>query len=144
MSEKITPGPYGFDHLPPPLPLRAYQNMAIVLRAGLGITVTLFVAGLALFFTEHFGESLSTVFSSNTFLRYLNPGTLVSGLAHGDPAAVLSLGMFVLVATPMARVLTGMIYFREHGERDMTVVTLIVLTLLLVGALLLGPFLAHL
>ncbi len=144
MSGKEPPGPYGFDNLPQPLPLRAYQNMSIVLRAGLLLTVILFVAGLLLFFVEHPGESLSTLFSSTSFLRYLNPGVLFGALGHGDPGAVLTLGMYVLVATPMARVLTGMVYFHEHGERDMTVVTLAVLTLLLVGALVLGPFLAHL
>jgi uncharacterized membrane protein len=144
MSGKAPPGPYGFDNLPQPLPLRAYQNMAIVLRTGLLLTVILFVSGLALFFVVHPGESLSTLFSSKSFLRFLDPGALFNGLGHGDPAAILTLGMLVLVATPMARVLTGMIYFHEHGELDMSLVTLVVLTLLLVGALLLGPFLAHL
>jgi len=144
MTEKQRPGPYGFDNLPQPLPLRAYRNMAIVLRSGLLLTVILFVLGLLLFFVQRPGESLSTLFSSKTFLRYLDPGVLFPSLGHGDPGAVLTLGMFVLVATPMARVLTGMIYFHEHGERDMSLVTLAVLTMLLLGALVLGPFLAHL
>ena len=67
MSGKEPPGPYGFDNLPQPLPLRAYQNMSIVLRAGLLLTVILFVAGLLLFFVERPGESLARLFSSLGF-----------------------------------------------------------------------------
>ncbi len=135
---------YGFDHLPEPLPKRAYATMAVVLRTGLFVSVALFVLGRVLFFVERPHETIADLSASQRFLRFLDPGVLVAGLAHGDPTAILSLGMFTLVATPMARVLTGMFYFHGHGEKAMTGLTLTVLVLLLVGSLLLGPYLAHL
>ena len=144
MSDETPPPEYGFDRLPEPLPGRAYATMAIVLRAGLFLSVALFVLGLVLFFVERPYETLADLAASQRFLRFLVPSELVAGLAQGDPTAILSLGMFTLVATPMARVLTGMFYFRAHHEKVMTSLTLTVLILLLVGSLLLGPYLAHL
>ncbi len=144
MSDETPPPEYGFDHLPEPLPSRAYATMAIVLRAGLFLSVALFVLGLVLFFVERPHETMTDLTASQLFLRFLDPRVLAAGLAHGDPTAILSLGMFTLVATPMARVLTGMFYFHDHHEKVMTGLTLTVLILLLVGSLVLGPYLASL
>ncbi len=143
MSDERPLPEYGFDRLPEPLPSRAYATMAIVLRAGLFLSVALFALGLVLFFVERPHETIADLAASQRFLRFLDPSVLVAGLAQGDPTAILSLGMFTLVATPMARVLTGMFYFHEHREKAMTRLTLTVLLLLLVGSLLLGPYLAH-
>jgi len=64
---------------------------------------------------------------------------LASGLASGSVPAVLTLGMIVLIATPIVRVTPGLYYFRKVGERAMTEISLTVLVLLLLGILVIGP-----
>ncbi len=149
MNPPSAPGPapatpWTREEIPEPLPPAAYGNMAIVLRAGLLAAMGLFVAGLSLFFLEHPGEDLARLDSVNYFTRYLDPRVLFPALAAARPGAVLTLGMLVLVATPMARVATGIYYFHRHEEGEMTVVTATVLALLLLGTLVLGSYLAHL
>jgi uncharacterized membrane protein len=79
------------------------------------------------------------VLSTNPILGYLSFPGLGSGLASGAVEAFLTLGLVVLVATPIVRVLSGFYYFRRGGERAMTMITLVVLVMLLVGLLVIGP-----
>ncbi|MHB8352193.1 MAG: DUF1634 domain-containing protein [Thermoplasmata archaeon] len=146
MTERMAPStpPLTLADVPEPLPLSAYANMAIVLRAGLLLAVGLFASGLVLFFVRHPAEDLTRLESVNYFVRYLDPRILFPALAAARPGALLTLGILVLVATPMARVLTGVYYFHQHGEREMTIVTATVLAMLLLGTLVLGSYLAHL
>lgn len=124
----------------PPLPPVAYARMTLVLRLGLGISLTLFMAGLVAYLLQNPGASSSSVLSGNLILGYLSLPGLASGLASGSPGALLSLGLLALVATPIVRVLSGFYYFREAGERAMTAITLVVFVLLMVGLLLIGPY----
>jgi uncharacterized membrane protein len=144
MNDRMPRGEFNFDHLPPPLPLEAYRVMARVLRGGLILTVGLFAIGVALFFSRNPTETFAEAITTANFVQFYSPSILFSGLARVDPQAVLTLGVIVLVVTPMARVVTGAYFFHEHGERAMTLATLTVLTLLVLGAFILGPYLAHL
>ncbi len=47
--------------------------------------------------------------------------------------------MFVLVATPVVRVITGTAAFLHHGERRMAALTAVVLALLVLGLFVIGP-----
>jgi uncharacterized membrane protein len=63
-------------------------------------------------------------------------GGLVSGLAALRPQAIAQLGLLVLVATPIMRVLASLVGFALEGDRAYVVITLGVLAILLTSALL--------
>ena len=122
-----------------PLPPEAYVRMTLVLRLGLGISLAILGGGIVAYLLLNPGVSSSEVLSNNPILGYLSLPGLGSGLAAGSVSAVLTLGLIVLVATPILRVVSGLYYFRKVGERAMTGITFAVLILLLLGLLVIGP-----
>lgn len=122
-----------------PLPSEAYVRMTFVLRVGLGVSLAILAGGILAYLILNPGASSSSVLSENPILGYLSLPGLGSGLASASVGAILTLGLIVLVATPIVRVLSGLYYFRRAGERAMTAVTLAVFVLLLVGLLFIGP-----
>lgn len=123
------------------LPPEAYRRMSQVLRVGLLIASALLLVAVFVFLRDHPVVTLSSVLSSNPIGDYLDPGDLLRGLLSGHSQAFLTLGVLVLVITPIARVSTGCWYFLRNAEREMALITAIVLVLLLVGLLVLGPLL---
>ena len=122
------------------LPDEAYVRMAFVLRIGLGLALAILGGGIVAYLVANPNEGSQSVLSSNPILGYLSLPGLASGLATGSIGAVLTLGLIVLVATPIVRVVSGLYYFRKAGERAMTGITLTVLVLLLLGLLVIGPY----
>ena len=121
------------------LPPEAYTWMSIVLRAGLFVGLAFLAVFAVLYTTGHSDVSLAQLIASNPILGYLSWDGLTSGLAAGRPEAYLTVGVFILFATPIARVLTGLVFFVRGGDRVLAEVTLVVLALLLVGVFLIGP-----
>ena len=122
-----------------PLPPEAYRRMTFVLRVGLGLSLAILVGSLVAYVLVYPGATSSSVLSGNPILRYLSLPGLATGLASGAVEAYLTLGLVVLVATPIVRVLSGFYYFRKGGERTMTAITFAVLAMLVVGLLVIGP-----
>jgi uncharacterized membrane protein len=58
------------------------------------------------------------------------PGVL-KGVGAGNPAAVIALGLMILLATPIARVAFSVVAFAMQRDRTYVAVTLIVLAVLL-------------
>ena len=54
-------------------------------------------------------------------------------LTHGNPAAIIQLGILLLIATPIARVLFAIIGFAIERDRLYIVVSLTVLAVLMFG-----------
>jgi len=135
------PSPAPPPALAPPhlLPDEAYRRMTLVLRVGLGLAIAILGGGIVAYLLANPGESSSTVLSNNPILSYLSLPGLGSGLADGSIGAVLTLGLIVLVATPIVRVVSGLYYFRKVGERAMAAISFTVLVLLLIGLLVIGP-----
>jgi uncharacterized membrane protein len=123
-----------------PLPPDAYLWMARVLRVGLGVSLVILAGGLLAYIVVNPGASSSSILSSNPILPSLTWGGLSSGLASGSIDAILTLGLIVLISVPISRVLSGLYYFRRAGERAMTAITLAVFGLLLIGILVIGPY----
>jgi uncharacterized membrane protein len=123
----------------PTLPPSAYARMAGVLRVGLGISLGLLVVSLVAYLGTHSSESAAHAIATNPILSFLSAGGLAQGLATGNVAAYLTLGLLALVATPIVRVASGFYYFRRGGERGLATITFVVLILLLFGLLVLGP-----
>ena len=113
--------------------------MTLVLRLGLGVALAILGGGIVAYILANPGATSSSVLSSNPILNYLSFPGLGSGLAAGSIGAVLTLGLIVLVATPILRVVSGLYYFRKVGERAMAGITFAVLVMLLLGLLFIGP-----
>ena len=124
---------------PERLPDEAYRRMTLVLRVGLVASLGVLLTGLVAYLLKHPGDTSSSALSSNPILNYLSAGGLVTGLAQGHVEAYLTVGLLVLVATPIVRVLSGFYYFRKGHERAMAAITLTVFGLLLFGLFVLGP-----
>ncbi len=123
----------------PTLPPEAYRRMSLVLRVGLGASIVVLLASLGAYLAEHPSVPYLSVVDSNPILTYLGLGGLLSGIAQGHVEAYLTLGLLVLVATPIVRVISGFYFFERGHEREMAAVTLSVFLLLLFGLLVLGP-----
>jgi len=123
------------------LPDKAYLRMTLVLRVGLVGSLLILAGGLAAYLAENPSTSAAAEVNSNPTLQYLSVPGLASGLLAGSAEAYLTLGLLVLVATPLVRVISGLYYFQAGHERAMTAITFTVVVLLLVGLLVLGPLL---
>jgi uncharacterized membrane protein len=113
--------------------------MTLVLRGGLLVSLAILLGALVAYLLENPGATSTGTIATNPIAEYLNLGGLAHGLATGAPEAYLGLGLFVLIATPLLRVATGIYYFGTNHERTMTAVTIVVLVLLLLGILVIGP-----
>jgi|HubBroStandDraft_1064217.scaffolds.fasta_scaffold82280_2 uncharacterized membrane protein len=120
-------------------PLAAYEQMSRMLRIGLFTSLAVLIGALATYLVTHPAARSASAINSNPILQFLNVSGLVRGLAAGTPTAFLTLGLLILVATPIVRVGYGLYYFRRGGERTLAGITLTVLVLLLLGLLVIGP-----
>ncbi len=62
--------------------------------------------------------------------------SLPEGLSRGDPAAYLSLGLVMLIATPALRVLGSLVVFALQRDLRYVLVTAVILGLMAVGFIL--------
>jgi uncharacterized membrane protein len=100
-----------------------------------GVLLAAFVALLGgVFFALHYGAAPADF---STFAG-VAPGLdsvhgIVSGAASLQSAAVVQLGLLLLIATPVSRVALSLVAFAVQGDRLYVVVTAIVLALLMYG-----------
>lgn len=74
--------------------------------------------------------------SSGPFLRTpTTPGETLRGVLLGKPYAVISLGLLLLIATPVLRVAVSVFTFLWEGDRLYAVITTYVLLILIVSFL---------
>jgi len=102
------------------------RTVNVVLTAGIVVTVALLVAGLVLSIVK--GQGLPA--------RIVHLGDLPSLLADLDPAAYLSLGIVVLIATPFVRVAGTIVAFARQRDRRYVLVTAVVLVVMCASVLL--------
>jgi uncharacterized membrane protein len=103
---------------------------AWILRAGVVVSVTVMLTGLVLAFVRQ-GSGLS-VQGMETAPFTLHLTALGHGLGRLDAFALMELGVLLLVATPILRVLTAMVLFAvEEHDRLYTAVTALVLVMTL-------------
>ena len=84
---------------------------------------------------------LILIWGSALFLVRPAPGemprsipAILRGVAQLDPAATISLGLLVLLITPVARVIAAMIGFVLEGDRKYALISLGVLAILVLAA----------
>lgn len=108
-----------------------------VLRAGVTISLVVVIAGLVITFVHH-----PDYFRSRPALGALtDPGTsyprsigaVVEGVREGRGQAIVTLGLLLLIATPVARVAVSIAVFVIERDRLYVVITTVVLVLLLLS-----------
>lgn len=98
-----------------------------VLRGGVLLSATIIALGVILFYARA-GASGHTP-PDRPF-----PSSLPAvghGLAHGDPLAIIALGLLLLLATPVVRVAVSIVAFALEGDRRYVLITSLVLLILL-------------
>ncbi|MDB5303316.1 MAG: hypothetical protein JWM97_865 [Phycisphaerales bacterium] len=111
--------------------------ISTLLRLGVGASLTIILAGMALTFVHHpdylrSKEALERV----TGPRSAFPHTMrqvIIGLRQGEGRAVVTVGLLLLIATPVARVAVSILAFVYERDGVFVVITSIVLALLLLS-----------
>ena len=100
-----------------------------VLRGGVLLSAAIILAGVVLLYLRAFAAEGSEAVSAF-------PHTLPSveqGLAHGDPLAIIVLGLLVLLATPVVRVAVSIVAFLLERDWRYVIITSLVLLILLLS-----------
>jgi uncharacterized membrane protein len=97
----------------------------LVLRWGMLLSMSVMLVGLVLFAFSPSGHDEID----------LSPGEIVPGIAAGDPIAIIDLGIVLLIATPLTRVLTTLIIFVIDREPRFILASLLVLGVIFLAVL---------
>jgi uncharacterized membrane protein len=100
-----------------------------VLRGGVLVSAGVIVLGVILFYAR-------ATRSAHGLIDQPYPSSLAAvgtGLVHGDPLAIVALGLLLLLATPVIRVAVSVVAFALEHDRQYVLITLLVLFILLVS-----------
>ncbi len=114
---------------------RIENMMGRLLQAGVLLASAVVLIGGLLYLRAHAGitRDYRTFTSEPASLRH--PVELFRLLMTGDPAAIVQLGVLLLIATPIARVIFAAIGFAVERDRLYVVISLTVLAVLIFGLL---------
>ncbi len=117
--------------------------ISLVLQIGVVVSSGIILIGLVLFFYQH-GQTKSPLnvpdYHRYTSASYFFPHSfkaMKASLRAGQGIGLMTLGILLLVLTPILRVSTSILLFLRQRDRPMTLVTLVVL-LVLAGSFFLG------
>lgn len=114
---------------------RMEHIMGRLLQFGVLLASVVVLIGGVLYVRSRAGAPMNyRVFASEpAFLRH--PGQLFHHLATGDGAAIVQLGILLLIATPIARVVFAVVAFAIERDRLYVGVSLFVLAVLMLSLL---------
>ena len=108
--------------------------ISYVLRGGVLLSALIILIGLVSFYLVY-GSSSQRAAHDASYPHSLT--ALVQGLAHADPLSVVTLGLVVLLATPVVRVAVSIVAFAlEHDWRYVAITTAVLV--ILIASFLLG------
>ncbi|MDA8443439.1 MAG: DUF1634 domain-containing protein [Peptococcaceae bacterium] len=100
--------------------------ISLSLKVGVYTSAIIVAIGLALFYSSGHSGYAPGVFPTSLYAVYL-------GLVVGKPAAIVSLGLYLLILTPVFRVAASVFLFFFEKDYLYTAITLFVLGILLFG-----------
>jgi uncharacterized membrane protein len=109
------------------------NRMGVLLRAGVVIAATMVLAGGVWFFAVHGAAPLDFRLYRGEPAALRGPGGVLRGVLGRDVRSAIQLGLLLLIATPVARVVFALIAFTMQKDTAYVVVSSIVLALLLYG-----------
>ena len=101
-----------------------------VLRGGVIVSASVILLGVLWFYLQMAITGHAALGYPHTF------GGIIRRLFHGEPLALVALGLLILLLTPILRVAISIVVFALEHDWRYTVITVLVLIILLVSLLL--------
>jgi uncharacterized membrane protein len=102
---------------------------------GVLLAATVVLVGGVMYLFAHAGAPANYRVFAATPVALRHPTALLQGIARGDASAIIELGILLLVATPICRVIFAVIAFALERDRLYVAISLTVLAVLLLGML---------
>lgn len=109
--------------------------MGRLLQIGVLTAATVVMAGGAIYLWEHAGEQANYRNFTAIPIDLKHADVMVRAIGHGDAVSILELGILLLVATPVCRVIFAVVAFALERDRLYLMISLAVLAVLLFGLL---------
>jgi uncharacterized membrane protein len=109
------------------------QVIGRLLQAGVILASIVVIAGGTLLLARHGAEATAFSVFRGEASALRSVGATFGGAMHGEPRAIVQLGLVLLIATPVARVALTLAAFAAQRDRLYVAMTALVLTLLLIG-----------
>ncbi len=109
--------------------------MGRLLQVGVLLAATVVLLGGVMYLFAQRGAQVNYRVFTAMPIQLRHPMTLLRGIAHGDASAIVELGILLLVATPICRVIFAVIAFAIERDRLYVAISLTVLAVLLLGML---------
>jgi uncharacterized membrane protein len=118
---------------PPAADFRIEEMVGILLRIGVLTAAGIVAVGGIYYLAGHCSDAIHihTFHGEAASLRTLSG--ILAGAFHADARAIIQLGLVLLIATPVARVLFSAVAFALERDRLYVGLTLLVLVVLLYG-----------
>ncbi len=107
------------------------QRLGTLLRAGVLLSALVTLIGGVMYLLSHGHDVANHTAFRGEPAQLRTVGGVMSGALAGDSAAIIQLGVLLLIATPIARVAMSLVGFAR--ERDWTYVWVSLLVLVLLG-----------
>lgn len=136
------PSDSGLTALPhdPTFPPEAYERVSRLLRGGVLAFLVLAGVGMVARLVAAPYESVSAILASPPGTEFGSVGGFFVALANGQPSALITLGIFVMVGVTIGRVGLAAVDFARGRERVLAAVSVVVVVLLVLGLLVVAPF----
>ena len=109
------------------------QIIGRLLQLGVAVATVVVALGAALVLLHHWAMPVDYGEFRGDQSGLGSVGAVMRGVAHLYPAAIVQLGLVLLIATPVARVALTLVAFAAQRDRLYVVLTTLVLALLLYG-----------
>jgi uncharacterized membrane protein len=105
--------------------------MGRMLQVGVTIAALVVLAGGVLYLKESAGPRVDYVKFHGAPAALVTVRGILGGAAHGDARSIIAMGILLLIATPVCRVLFGVVGFALLRDRFYAAVSTLVLAILL-------------
>ena len=128
--------------LDPTFPPAAYVRVARLLRTGVIGFFVLAAFGMVLDLVQHPSLTLAQLLATNPGPEFTDLGRLLTDFASGGPTAIIIVGVYIMVAVTVLRVVYATVDFYRGRERILAAVSAAVVLLLLLGLFVVAPLVA--
>lgn len=112
---------------------RMERLMGLLLRTGVLVAASMVAIGGLLYLVQHGRETTGFSVFKATPLYVGHPGTLMEQAGGSRAALLMDIGILLLIATPILRVVLGLVSFARERDTMYVVVSALVLAALLLG-----------
>jgi uncharacterized membrane protein len=112
---------------------RMNRTMGVLLRVGVVASAVVVLAGAVWYCLSTGGTAAAYHVFHGVLPELTSPTATVQAAFQGNPAAWSQLGLLILIATPVARVVYSAAVFALQRDWTFTIITLVVLAVLVYG-----------